>query len=86
MEHIITTYLPWILSVVTFITHVMAGNTHKWTWVVSAGNQVLWMIWIVAVSAWGLAPLTIGLFVLNIRNYFKWKKRFERNSNIIPQS
>jgi hypothetical protein len=66
-------YLPWLLSAITASQMLMAGNTHRLTWIVGLVNQALWLVWIVTVSAWGLLPLTGILTVVYVRNHLKWR-------------
>ena len=47
-------YLPWLLSAVTIYMTVLAGNKHPKAWAFGLMNQALWLLWIVAASAWGL--------------------------------
>jgi hypothetical protein len=72
---IIRNYLPWLLSAITASQMLMAGNTHRYTWLVGLVNQALWLVWIVAVSAWGLLPLTALLVGIYVRNHLKWGKQ-----------
>lgn len=72
MKTIIIQYLPWFLSAITIWMFLLAGNKHKSAWIVGLGNQFLWLVWIVASSAWGLLPMNIALWVVYGRNHFKW--------------
>jgi hypothetical protein len=65
-------YLPWVLSAITCYMTLMVGNKNKWSWALGLANQVLWVIWIVAASAWGLLPMTAVLTVLYARNHIRW--------------
>lgn len=74
MSDLIRDYLPWLLSVITIWMTLLAGNKTRWAWAVGLGNQALWLIWIIAVGAWGLLPMNIALWVVYTRNHLKWTK------------
>ena len=74
MRNIITTGLPWLLSIITIWMTMMAGNKHRNAWLVGLGNQFLWLIWICAVGAWGLLPMNLALWVVYGRNHLKWRR------------
>jgi hypothetical protein len=65
-------YLPWLLSAITIWMTLLAGNKHPKAWLVGLGNQLLWLIWIVTVGAWGLLPMNIALWIVYGRNHLKW--------------
>ena len=72
MKQIIITYLPYLLSLITIYTMLLAGNKNKGAWAVGLINQFLWLIWIFLTQAWGLIPMNIALWVVYGRNYLKW--------------
>lgn len=74
MEETIITYLPYLLSAITIYMFLLAGNKNKKAWLFGLANQFLWLIWIVASSAWGLLPMNIALWVVYYRNNIKWNK------------
>lgn len=65
-------WLPFLLSAITVWMTLMAGNLHRSAWLVGLCNQALWLVWIVAAGAWGLIPLNVVLWVVYVRNHFKW--------------
>ena len=65
-------YLPWLLSAITIYMTLLAGNKHPKAWLWGLLNQALWLVWIVAMQAWGLIPLNLALWVLYARNHLKW--------------
>jgi hypothetical protein len=69
----IVTYLPWLLSLITIYTMFLAGDRKSYTWLVGLANQGLWLLWIIASSAWGLLPMNLALWFVYGRNHFKWK-------------
>lgn len=73
MMHLITIWIPYVLSVFTLWMMYLAGNKSPLAWKVGLGNQVLWVTWICVSHTWGLAPLTAALIVMYIRNLWKWK-------------
>lgn len=72
MRIIIIKYLPYLLSVITIYSMLLAGNKRKGAWLVGLVNQFLWLIWISLTHAWGLLPMNIALWVVYGRNYFRW--------------
>ncbi len=70
---IIEQYLPWLLSAITIYMTVLAGNKHPKAWLVGLVNQAFWLVWIVAVDAWGLIPMNIALTFVCARNHLKWQ-------------
>ena len=68
----IATYLPWLLSAITIWMTVLAGNKNQWSWAVGLLNQLLWLLWIITVGAWGLLPMNIALWIVYSRNHVKW--------------
>ena len=70
----IVTYLPWLLSAITIYMTILAGNKARWAWAIGLGNQALWLVWIIASSAWGLLPMNAALWIVYARNHMKWMK------------
>lgn len=74
MKLIIINYLPYLLSVLTIYSLLLAGNNCKSAWIVGIIGQLLWFVWIYMTKAWGLALGAIVLLCVYIRNYIKWSK------------
>lgn len=72
MRELITTYLPWLLSVITIWMTVLAGNKHPSAWFVGLVNQALWLGWIVMTENWGFLPMNLALWIVYGRNHLKW--------------
>jgi hypothetical protein len=72
MSDAIRNYLPWLLSVITIWMTLLAGNKHPKAWLIGLGNQLLWLVWIFVVGAWGLLPMNIALWIVYARNHLKW--------------
>ncbi len=75
MVEIITNYLPWLLSVIIIYQALLAGNKHKYAWLVGEGNQALWLLWIIVSKNYGFLPMNIALWIVFTRNHLKWNKR-----------
>lgn len=73
MKHAIVTYLPYLLSVITIYSMLLAGNKRRGAWLVGLVNQFLWLIYIFAAGAYGLLPMNLALWVVYGRNYIKWQ-------------
>ncbi len=70
--------MTYIISIITILTMILAGNKSRWAWILGIGNQALWAMYIVHTHAWGLLLMTIAITVVYMRNLIKWK-RPERN-------
>lgn len=84
MTYYIGEYLPWLLSVITIYTMFLAGDRKWYTWLVGLANQVLWLVWIIAIGGWGLLPMNIALWVVYIRNHLKWRKEAAKSDAKLP--
>ena len=69
-----STILPWILSAITITSMWLAGSRWRYTWLLTLGNQALWLTWIIAMGAWGLLPMNAALWIVYARNHMKWNK------------
>lgn len=67
--------LPYVMSAVTLTAIYAAGDKRPWAWLLSLGNQGLWVAWIALTwpQAQGLLPMVCCLTVLYARNYRKWR-------------
>ena len=72
MSEILIAILPWILSANTLYVMFLAGGKRKNAWLLGLIGQLLWLLWIVLVGAWGLLPMNIGLWIIYGRNHLKW--------------
>lgn len=70
----IETLIPYVLSAITIYMFLLAGNKKKSAWLVGLFNQLLWLVWIISIQAWGLLPMNIALWIVYSRNYLKWNK------------
>jgi len=75
MEYFIVNYLTYILSLITIVSAVLAGNDNKHAWSLGMFNQLLWLVWIFATNNWGLLPMNAFLWGAFARNYFKSHQR-----------
>lgn len=66
--------LPWILSALTIYTMFLAGDKKQGAWIVGLINQLLWLVFIIAIGAWGLLPMNLALWFVYTRNYIKWQE------------
>lgn len=66
--------LPWVMSCVTITAMWLQGSKWKHAWLLTLGNQVLWLTWIITVQAWGLLPMTCAIVFVATRNHFNWSK------------
>lgn len=82
VTEIIRLYLPWLLSAITIWMTLMAGNKHPKAWLIGLGNQLLWLVWICVVGAWGLLPMNIALWIVYGRNHLVWSRGDVGNSQV----
>jgi len=73
MYSLIADKLPWLLSGLSIYIQWQLGNKKSSAWIVSLVCQCLWLVWIFTVQKWGFLPLNISLWILSIRNYWKWR-------------
>lgn len=81
LEEFLIKGLPWVLSANTLYVMFLAGNKRKHAWLLGLIGQLLWLVWIILVQAWGLLPMNIGLWIIYGRNHFKWNKRAATRSD-----
>lgn len=74
MREALVFHMPWLLSAITIYMTVLAGNKTRWAWAIGLGNQALWLVWIIAASAWGLLPMNLALWIVYGRNHWKWMR------------
>lgn len=77
MSDVIGQYMPWVLSGITVWQLLLAGNQKPYAWAVMLGNQALWLTWIITSAEWGLLPMNIALWIVAVRNHWKWSQRTE---------
>lgn len=73
MIQIYIEYGPWLLSTLTIALTIMQGNKHKHAWSLTLANQVFWLAWIIASGTYGFILLNLTMWVVCIRNHFRWK-------------
>lgn len=74
MKANVAAYLPWLLSLLTIYSAVLAGDKKPSAWTVGIANQLLWAAWIIASETWGMLPMNIVLAVIFVRNFIKWRR------------
>jgi type IV secretory pathway TrbL component len=65
-------YLGWIISLISIVSMELHIRKRWYGWALSLGNQVLWIIYIVGMGAWGLLPLWAAVVIQAIRGMLKW--------------
>ena len=69
---ILLTALPWVISCMTIASVWLVGNKERRGWAIGIACQFLWLIFILSTQEWGLMPLNVAMWYVNIRNYTKW--------------
>lgn len=54
MQELIITKMPWLLSIISIYVQWQLGNKAKSAWLLSLGNQALWLVWICVSQQWGV--------------------------------
>jgi len=67
--------LPWLLSSMTIVTMILAGQKRRAAWLVGLANQLLWLYWIGLTRTWGLFPMNLALWIVYARNWCLWRER-----------
>lgn len=70
--HLFWLLLPWLLSGFTFAVMYLAGNKDIRAWYVGLFAQVLWIIFDIHLSQWGLTPIGFALVFVYVRNIMSW--------------
>lgn len=64
--------IPLVLSAITLWSQFLAGDKNPAAWFIALVNQALWLIWILAVGAYGLLPMNAGMWYISYRNWRLW--------------
>lgn len=70
-QPLIIILLPHLLSAITIWMMVLAGNRHPRAWALGLANNMVWLIYIVASSTWGLLWMNVALWYVYYRNHLK---------------
>lgn len=70
----LTTWMPWVLSLLGCVCFWLAGNNKRYAWLMSLGVQVLWYVYAIGSRQWGFIPGATMFSVVYARNYWKWGK------------
>lgn len=69
--------VPFVLSAITIWSMFLAGDKNPVAWLMSLGNQALWLTWIIVIGAWGLLPMNIAMWYVAYRNWRLWVREQE---------
>lgn len=72
MRSFFTDFLPYLLSILTVWTLVLAGDKKRGAWLAGLLNQFFWFVYVISTHTWGLLPLTICMTVVYANNLKKW--------------
>ena len=64
--------LTLITSLGTFLMMQALARKKRWGWLVSLGNQVLWLGVIFMTQAWGLLLLNVAMWDTSIQGWRNW--------------
>ena len=73
-RELLTTYLPWVASVITLGTTWLSGHKVWWAFAPRIVNQFVWFTWIIASETWGFLPMAIILLMMYTRNHLLWRR------------
>lgn len=69
MIHFIHTYLPWVLSTITFLGVWQIGHHKRLGWKIGIVTNLVWIIYDLSIlkeGGLGLIPLSAALFVMYV--------------------
>ena len=69
------TAISWVLSGTSAVMLWAMGNRWPWAPAIGLGNQVLWIVYVVATRQWGLLPGVLLYTAIHGRNLAKWLRR-----------
>jgi len=65
--------LPYLLSLATVTSMILAGNKRREAWALGLATQAVWLLWAWCAGQWGFLPLTAAITVIYWRNWRKWR-------------
>lgn len=66
---------PYLLSMITAYSVLMAGKLRIIAWRVGLVNQLFWLTWIFFSGSWGFLLMNLVMWYVNITNLIKWRKQ-----------
>lgn len=67
--------LSYVISFTSAIMLWLMGNKTRWGPIVGIGNQILWVVYVLLTSQWGLLPGVVMYLFIHVRNLYKWQKK-----------
>lgn len=68
-------YLDWIAGIFELLGIYIVGNKNKIGFLFAIACNILWVIYVlINKTTYGLLPVVLSAFIINIRNYRKWSK------------
>lgn len=74
MREAIIVYAPWLLSLLGIAVTIFVGNKVRWAWGFTMAVQCLWIAWALALPSWGLLPLLLFQFGMQIHYHRIWMR------------
>jgi hypothetical protein len=72
MHRLILTDLPWLMSAISLLCIYLSGRKIRLNWLIGLGNQGFWLVYVLTAKSWGMLPLTAGITLLCIKNWYAW--------------
>jgi len=66
--------IPWLLSVNTVALTFLVGRKSTLGWMLGVAGQLVWALFIITRSEWGLVPMWVGLTTAYTWNLIKWRR------------
>lgn len=67
--------MDWIISATTIVAMELTIRKHWLAWVLTIGNQALWLAFILGHRAWGLLPLNLFMWFMAARGLYVWTRK-----------
>lgn len=78
--------LGWVISTISIAAMELHIRKRWYGWAISLFNQVLWIIYIVGMEAWGLLPLWLAIVIQAIRGMVKWYEEEHKHESSEDQA
>lgn len=67
-------WIQLLISAGILTSAILNGNVNIYGWVLLMVIQTVFLTYVVITGQWGLVPQNVGMWIIALRNYRKWKK------------
>lgn len=68
-------YVQLVISVGILTSAILNGNVKIAGWITLMVIQTVFLTYVVITKQWGLIPQNVGMWLIALRNYRRWKKQ-----------